>query len=58
MAAAGFILIMDPDMGSTPVNGSTMTLRVPGIILNDMQASMVCFPVFSSSSKFIVFKAV
>lgn len=41
IGAAGFILTMDPDVGSTPVNGTTMTLQVPGIILINMQASMV-----------------
>ncbi|GAB4856762.1 hypothetical protein Ancab_014680 [Ancistrocladus abbreviatus] len=39
--AAGFIMTMDPDLGSEQVKGTTVTLGVPTIILNNMQASTV-----------------
>lgn len=40
--AAGFILTMDPDNGSEQIKGATVTLRVPGVILNNMESSSVC----------------
>ncbi|GAB4857677.1 hypothetical protein Ancab_015583 [Ancistrocladus abbreviatus] len=36
---AGFIMTMDPDLGSEQVKGTTVTLGVPAIILNNMQVS-------------------
>lgn len=41
IGAAGFVLTMDPDIGSEKIKGSTMTLSVPGLILNSMEASTV-----------------
>ncbi|KAI3905146.1 hypothetical protein MKX01_017392 [Papaver californicum] len=41
IGAAGFIITMDPDLGSEQVRGTTTTLRVPGIVLSNMQASTV-----------------
>lgn len=41
IGAAGFIITMDPDLGSEQVRGTTTTLRVPGIVLSNMQASSV-----------------
>lgn len=45
IGAAGFILTMDPDIGSEQVKGATVTLRVPGIILNNMESSSVCISI-------------
>ncbi|XP_057977562.1 subtilisin-like protease SBT2.5 [Malania oleifera] len=39
VGAAGFIITMDPDIGSQQIKGTTVTLRVPGIVLNSMEAS-------------------
>ncbi|KAL5748377.1 hypothetical protein ACOSP7_025414 [Xanthoceras sorbifolium] len=50
IGAAGFILRMDPDIGSMPVKGTTMTLQVPGIILNNMQASMALWEYYDSNT--------
>lgn len=41
IGAAGFILTMDPDIGAEQIKGATATLRVPGIILYDMESSSV-----------------
>lgn len=41
VGAAGFIMTMDPDVGSEEVKGTTVTLGVPGIVLNNIQASTV-----------------
>lgn len=41
IGAAGFIMTMDPDGGSDQIKGTTMTLQVPAIILNNMEASSV-----------------
>lgn len=41
VGAAGFVLTMDPDIGSEQIKGATMTLSVPGLILNNMEASTV-----------------
>ena len=40
--AAGFIMTMDPDLGSEEVKGTTVTMEMPGIVLNNIQASTVC----------------
>ncbi|GAB4857699.1 hypothetical protein Ancab_015605 [Ancistrocladus abbreviatus] len=39
LRVAGFIITMDSDLGSEQVKGTTVTLGVPAIILNNMQAS-------------------
>ncbi|XP_058104107.1 subtilisin-like protease SBT2.5 [Magnolia sinica] len=39
IGAAGFILTVDPNLRSHQVKGTTVTLRVPGIVINNMQAS-------------------
>jgi hypothetical protein len=41
IGAAGFIITMDPDIGSEQVKGTTMTMQVPAIILNNIQSSRV-----------------
>lgn len=41
IGAAGFILRMDPDQDFSPNKFKDMALDVPGIILNNMQSSMV-----------------
>lgn len=41
IGAAGFIITMDPNIGSEQVKGTTMTMQVPAIILNNIQASTV-----------------
>lgn len=41
IGAAGFILTTDPDVGSEQIKGATVTLPVPGIILNNMESSSV-----------------
>lgn len=41
VGAAGFVLTMDPDISSEKIKGATMTLTVPGLILNSMEASTV-----------------
>lgn len=43
VGAAGFILTMDPDVNSDEVKGTSVTLQVPGVILNNMHSSEVCF---------------
>nr|GMD82282.1 subtilisin-like protease SBT2.5 [Ipomoea batatas] len=37
--AAGFVLTMDPDIGSEQIKGATVTLQIPGLIINNMEAS-------------------
>ncbi|GAB4857692.1 hypothetical protein Ancab_015598 [Ancistrocladus abbreviatus] len=39
---------MDPDLGSEQVKGTTVTLGVPAIILNNMQASMAVWEYYDS----------
>ncbi|GAB4857707.1 hypothetical protein Ancab_015613 [Ancistrocladus abbreviatus] len=46
--AAGFIMTMDPDLGSEQVKGTTVTLGVPAIILNNMQASTALWEYYDS----------
>lgn len=41
IGAAGFILTMDPDIGSEKIKGATVPLQVPGVILNNMESSSV-----------------
>lgn len=41
IGAAGFILTMDPDIGSDHIKGITAPLGLPGIILYDMESSSV-----------------
>ncbi|KAK9274940.1 hypothetical protein L1049_022196 [Liquidambar formosana] len=48
VGAAGFIITMDPDMASEQVKGTTVTLRVPGIVLNNMQASLALWEYYNS----------
>lgn len=38
-------MTMDPDVGSEEIKGTTVTLGVPGIVLNNLQASTVWFTV-------------
>ncbi|KAK1565486.1 hypothetical protein Q3G72_027790 [Acer saccharum] len=50
IGAAGFILRIDPDIGPMLVKGTTMTLQVPGIILNDAEASMALWEYYTSNT--------
>ncbi|KAF8412909.1 hypothetical protein HHK36_000881 [Tetracentron sinense] len=48
VGGAGFIITMDPDIGSEQVKGTTVTLQVPGIVLNNMQASSALWEYYNS----------
>ncbi|CAH9079981.1 unnamed protein product [Cuscuta epithymum] len=37
--AAGFVITMDPDIASEQIKGATLTLQVPGLILNNLESS-------------------
>ncbi|KAL5724062.1 hypothetical protein ACHQM5_007372 [Ranunculus cassubicifolius] len=51
VGAAGFIITMDPDLGGTEqVRGTTMTYPVPGIVLNNMQASTALWEYYNSNT--------
>ncbi|MCL7024882.1 hypothetical protein MKW94_006612 [Papaver nudicaule] len=50
IGAAGFIITMDPDLGSEQVRGTTTTLRVPGIVLSNMQASTALWEYYNSQT--------
>ncbi|RZC74517.1 hypothetical protein C5167_049993 [Papaver somniferum] len=50
IGAAGFIITMDPDLGSEQVRGTTTTLRVPGIVLSNMQASSALWEYYNSQT--------
>ncbi|KAL9267825.1 Subtilisin-like protease SBT2.5-like protein [Drosera capensis] len=39
IGAAGFIMTMDPELGNEQLKGTTVTLGVPAVILNNVQAS-------------------
>ncbi|CAO2819432.1 unnamed protein product [Amaranthus hypochondriacus] len=46
--AAGFIMTMDPDLGSEEVKGTTVTMEMPGIVLNNIQASTALWQYYNS----------
>ncbi|XP_051144854.1 subtilisin-like protease SBT2.5 [Andrographis paniculata] len=50
IGAAGFILTMDPDIGSEQIKGATVTLRVPGIILNNLESSSALWEYYNSNT--------
>ncbi|KAK4422987.1 Subtilisin-like protease SBT2.5 [Sesamum alatum] len=50
IGAAGFILTMDPDVGSEQIKGATVTLQVPGIILNNMESSSALWEYYNSNT--------
>ncbi|KAL3617596.1 hypothetical protein CASFOL_037917 [Castilleja foliolosa] len=50
IGAAGFILTIDPDVGSEQIKGATVTLRVPGVILNNMQSSSALLEYYNSNT--------
>ncbi|XP_002524360.2 subtilisin-like protease SBT2.6 [Ricinus communis] len=50
IGAAGFIITMDPDISSEQIKGTTMTMRVPAIILNTMQASSALWEYYNSNT--------
>ncbi|XP_058009473.1 subtilisin-like protease SBT2.6 isoform X1 [Hevea brasiliensis] len=50
IGAAGFIITMDPDIGSEQIKGTTMTMQVPAIILNNMQASSALWEYYNSNT--------
>lgn len=50
VGAAGFIMTMDPDVGSEEVKGTTVTLGMPGIVLNNIQASTALWEYYNSKT--------
>lgn len=48
IGAAGFIITLDPDIPSERVKGTTVTQQVPGIVLNNMQASSAIWDYYNS----------
>ncbi|KAG8382450.1 hypothetical protein BUALT_Bualt05G0078500 [Buddleja alternifolia] len=52
IGAAGFILSMDPDIGSQneQIKGGTITLQVPGLILNNMESSSALWEYYNSNT--------
>ncbi|KAL6552402.1 hypothetical protein OROHE_007766 [Orobanche hederae] len=50
IGAAGFILTIDPDLFSEQIMGATVTLRVPGIILNNMDSSSALWEYYNSNT--------
>ncbi|PIN09246.1 Tripeptidyl-peptidase II [Handroanthus impetiginosus] len=50
IGAAGFILTMDPDIGSEQIKGATVTLQVPGVILNNMGSSAALWEYYNSNT--------
>lgn len=41
IGAAGFIMTINPDKSSQQIKDGTVTLRVPGVILNNLEDSLV-----------------
>lgn len=41
VGAAGFILTMNPYVASNQIQGGVVTLQVPGVILNNLEESLV-----------------
>ncbi|KAK6146392.1 hypothetical protein DH2020_020261 [Rehmannia glutinosa] len=50
IGAAGFILTIDPDIGSEHIKGATLTLQVPGVILNNMESSSALWEYYNSNT--------
>ncbi|KAF9689746.1 hypothetical protein SADUNF_Sadunf01G0124300 [Salix dunnii] len=50
IGAAGFIIAMDPDIGSEQIKGATMTIQVPAIILNSLQSSRALWEYYNSNT--------
>ncbi|CAI9095604.1 OLC1v1031592C1 [Oldenlandia corymbosa var. corymbosa] len=50
IGAAGFILTMNPDMGSEQIKSAIETLQVPGVILNNMEASSALWEYYNSNT--------
>ncbi|KAG6405341.1 hypothetical protein SASPL_132930 [Salvia splendens] len=50
IGAAGFILTMDPDIGADQIKGTTVTLRVPGIILYNMRSSSALWEYYNANT--------
>ncbi|KAI3453452.1 hypothetical protein Pfo_010115 [Paulownia fortunei] len=50
IGAAGFILTMDPDIGSEQIKGATVTLPVPGVILNNIESSSALWEYYNSNT--------
>ncbi|XP_074264740.1 subtilisin-like protease SBT2.6 isoform X1 [Silene latifolia] len=48
IGAAGFIMTMDPDVGSEEVKGTTVPFAVPGIVLNNIEASTALWQYYNS----------
>ena len=52
IGAAGFIITMDPNVGSEQLKGTMLTLQIPAIVLNNMHTSLV--GVFSTEKNIII----
>ncbi|XP_057773847.1 subtilisin-like protease SBT2.5 [Salvia miltiorrhiza] len=50
IGAAGFILTMDPDIGADQIKGALLTLRLPGIILYNMESSSALWDYYNSNT--------
>ncbi|KAL4334749.1 hypothetical protein GQ457_07G010890 [Hibiscus cannabinus] len=50
IGAAGFIITLDPNFGSAVIKGTMVTLQIPAIILNDMQASSALWEYYNSNT--------
>ncbi|KAK9144712.1 hypothetical protein Sjap_004615 [Stephania japonica] len=50
IGAAGFIMTMDPDLASDQVRGTTATFRVPGVVLNNIQASTALWEYYNANT--------
>ncbi|VFQ70506.1 unnamed protein product [Cuscuta campestris] len=48
--AAGFVLTVDPDLGSQQIKGATLTLQVPGLILNNLESSTALRQYYNSNT--------
>ncbi|KAF6135581.1 hypothetical protein GIB67_015434 [Kingdonia uniflora] len=50
VGAAGFIITMDPDVGTEQVRGTTVTFGVPGIVVNNLGSSMALWDYYNSNT--------
>ncbi|KAK8307489.1 hypothetical protein V6Z12_D03G199400 [Gossypium hirsutum] len=50
IGAAGFIITLDPNIGPEVVKGTMLTLQIPAIVLNDMQASSALWEYYNANT--------
>ncbi|XP_027083865.2 subtilisin-like protease SBT2.6 [Coffea arabica] len=50
VGAAGFILTRNPDIGFEQIKGAAVTLQVPGVILNNMEASSALWEYYNANT--------